>query len=1047
MDFKNLALFLFLISIINGTKSDHEGFCIFTEFDTSPCIGNVVCDGNRIYRYAYDSIRSWSCLNNHYYNRGRYYNSYDSQNSRLDSDYYQIYLKIYNLKSKSSDGIPLNKDSSILPTQIPKSNIKSLEVTNCEMVSLPDEVYNLPKITQIQVSHNDLTTINLLNFAKNYNLLKINASNNVITELDDSHMSTIDLVRNGNIISLIDLSHNLISEIPNNHFKNFDNLLHLNLSHNNINSFEILTFEGLSKLQTLYLSNNKLKDIGHTLMRFSDLLDLTLDNNEITVIIEPNFKVMSKLEKLNLSSNVIQDIEETAFQNLSDLQVLDLSNNKITFLSNIFFKNNNKLKTVYISYNAFTTIPSEIFSGKAIEQFHMFNNNITGVIDSTMFNGICEPNLDLSNNKILAIKSVIYKNCIYPIESLNFSKNIIHNISQEAFKTLESLVDLDLSYNNLNYIDFNISYLNKLEIYVSHNQIKKITKLVLKNLTSLKILDLSQNAIIEIENNSFDDLLSLETLYLNDNLFTNSLKSHIFQKLVALKDLNIMNTRTFTYENETFSGMTSLKVLNSSYGELSTLDYAAFKNTGSLEILDLSHNILEKFFIDTASIASVNKLYLNNNKIRTISKETFYGLTNIDTVFLENNNIVSLDADSFTSLTKLSHVYLDHNEELVLNGTEFDNLSSLVHVSFKSVKKHFNFQSSKNTTINKLDLSYCGITEIYPLFIYKIKRMSYLNLSSNKIKFIDKHSFQSMPYLTVLDMSSNLITSIQPGSFLHTKEIRSLNLYGNDIPSLQYGVFDGLENMHELNLSSNSLHSFEVNLLHKSPAVAIISLNDNLIEKINFDKFMDTHVKKLFIGGNIIPCNDLIKLKAQDLGELEITAEILDYHSENVDGVTCRTDLVKTNYQTPNNNILSNITTAFDTLSNAMEIFRNTIQNFANRNIVDTDEIQKNMKEVLNSINKLIKVYNESQTTTNNYLKQLLEKDNAQIIVREHVKSDKKEVRNSNIPIYVTLACLVVLLGLCGFFIYSYYKWRNRLNNDRIMPSVQHLTNDVIEMD
>ncbi|XP_059059592.1 toll-like receptor 7 [Achroia grisella] len=969
---------------------------------------------------------------------------------KLSSNVYQINLKLRNFKSGPYE-IPFYEDSKILPDQIPKSNIERLEITNCNINLLPEEVYTLKNIIDIKVSDNNLTVINLTDLVKNNKLNKINASNNIITELNKN---SINELTNNNHIESIDLSHNSISEIPDNYFEYFKTLLHLNLSYNHIKNFNFRTFEGISALQTLQVSNNELYQIEHTLMRFNDLLELTLDNNNIKILIESNFQVMSKLEKLNLSSNAIQEIEETTFQNLSELRVLDLSNNQISFLSNSYFKNNNKLQTVYLSQNLLTTIAPEIFKGKLIEHFRVKDNNISNIIDSTTFNGICEQNLDLSNNKLLRVKTITLDTCKFPLESLNLSRNCIYNISQDAFKSFDALLVLDLSYNKLSDVDFNISHFHKLEyLNISHNEIKKISKFIFRALTSLKTLDFSQNIITEIEEHSFDDLSMLETLYLNNNVITIGLSSYVFQKLVALTQLDITYTRSNTYENNTFSGMSSLKVLNSSHGELSILAYGAFQNTGSLEVLDLSHNILEYFIIDTTSIISVNKLYLNNNKIRTISKQTFYNMVNIDTLFLQNNNIMNLHPSSFNVLTKLLHVNLENNKELILNGAVFDNLPSLNDISLKNVKRSFNFQNSKNTSVANLDVSFCDIIDINLLFIYNTKNILNLNLRSNKIRFIDKHSFQSMPYLTNLDLSFNLITNIQPGSFLKTKMIRSLNLHGNDISLLQYGVFDGLENMIELNLSSNFLHSFELNVLHSSPVVSVISLNDNVIEKINFDDFINTNVKKLLIGGNIIPCNDLIKLKTNDylLDNLTVTSEILDYHSENVNGITCRTEQRKNKHPTLDNSVLGNVTTAFDYLSNAMEMFRNTIENFAKRNDVDQNETKKSMENVLSSINKLIKVYNESQTVTNIYLKQLIEKNSSQIqyystSVQDHVKSDKDKFVSSDIPIYVTLACLVVLLGLGAFFMYNYYKWRNSLSRDNHLPSTQRLTSSAIEL-
>ncbi|XP_059059586.1 toll-like receptor 6, partial [Achroia grisella] len=596
-----------------------------------------------------------------------------------------------------------------------------------------------------------------------------------------------------------------------------------------------------------------------------------------------------------------------------------------------------------------------------------------------MFQGICEEKLDLSNNKILNVKSVANSGCELPLKSLNLSLNTIHYINQEAFSSLESLIELDLSHNNLSYINFSMNHMEKLSyLDLSHNKIRNTTKFDLKNLISLEVLDLSQNAITEIENQSFDDLSNLQILRLNNNLFTNLSNSLIFRNLVKLKTLDIMYTRTIIYKSETFSGLKNLKEFNSSYGELSTIEYGAFKNTGSIEILDLSHNLLEDFNIDNDDIPKIEKIFLNNNRIRIISEQTFLDMINIKAISLENNNILSVEPNAFSSLVMLVNLNLGYNKKLELPNEVFNDMTHLMHVSLKNVKKPFNFKSSKNFIVVNLDLSFCDIISIQSLFIYNVQDISHLNLSSNKIKSVDTSSFQNMPYLTSIDLSHNLITKIEPGSFLKTKQIRSLDLSGNYISFLQFGVFDGLEVIHELKLSNNSLRSFDIKILHKCPLISIITLDDNNIEKLNFKDFLSSNITRLSIGDNMIPCNELVDSLADDSSNLQIVTEKLDYHSDNINGITCVTDNTKIS---KHNSFYSNVndtSPVLDSLSSIKEVIDNSVQSIISRNIEDIGKIQKTMENILNSISTLTKVYNESQVITNTYLKQLIEGDSTE---------------------------------------------------------------------
>ncbi|XP_057702379.1 leucine-rich repeats and immunoglobulin-like domains protein 2 [Corythoichthys intestinalis] len=107
----------------------------------------------------------------------------------------------------------------------------------------------------------------------------------------------------------------------------------LDLSFNHLTRLEETAFVGLGLLETLNLGENSISHVGERV--FSSLANLrTLDihSNEISWAIEDSicvFDGMKKLNTLNLQQNKIKSITKKAFEGLDELEHLDLGKNDI----------------------------------------------------------------------------------------------------------------------------------------------------------------------------------------------------------------------------------------------------------------------------------------------------------------------------------------------------------------------------------------------------------------------------------------------------------------------------------------------------------------------------------------------------------------------------------------------------------------------------------------------------------------------------------------------------------------------------------------------
>ncbi|XP_069361739.1 chaoptin-like [Maniola hyperantus] len=964
---------LLLSSLIFATVLGVDGQCLLENLPKiyDICIATISCDGTT--GDLMNIVKNWDCIKSGVW----YYNQYTGHDEEeLKTDYY------LNVNVRDVD-IDISEDPLIEIIDA-STNVVSLNIERGNLVSIPIVVGSLVQLTELSLTYNQIEIINLRKVSAGVSMKYLNVSHNCISTIEE------DLIESPvpSLITTIDLSYNKLESLSDGCFARFTQLKYLDLSYNLLQQLDILTFEGIAQLETLKLSNNKLSKIGQPFARFRRLKYLTLDYNQLTSLTELNFKNLIGLEKLNLSSNLIKNIEDRSLATNTNLKKLDLRHNEINVIRQPLFDNNINLNTLSLSYNAIEFIERGVFRTTNISYFDILNNHISGSIENDTFAGMSIETLDLTNGELTKLGDKAFSSLSSDLRYLNMSNNLIENIADSAFQSLQKLSQLDLSFNNLIDIHFYTSDLLQLtEYYLQSNKIKKITPNMFRNMTSLVKLDLSQNKIVDIDFNSFIDLVNLTELDVSGNTFIDSIKANLFRGLYKVKSLDLFNTSLISCLNESFSGMISLKYLNVSHGQLQTIEYDTFKATGAISILDLSYNLLEKFYVNTSSISKLSELYLNHNKLNNVTSKTFKNLLLLEKLNLAYNNIFSIDG--LQTLTHLHYINLFYNLNLHIKSDIFNNLV-LSEVSLRNVRRPFNFNNAVNTSITTLIMSHCEIKDVNSVFVYNIYNILKLDISSNKIKALDKGSFPNMAVLNWLDISFNMISIIQPGTFLSNNMINTLNLYGNNLQSLQFGALDGLRNLRVLNLSNNEIHTFGVNLLHTSPYLTELFLENNNLASFDFKELSEMSVALLTIGGNSISCDALADWRKlnSDTG-LNVTAEMLDYNSENIYGIRCKTSALreKTKNETTNVNVTSEVIEIKDTVGQLYSYLKISQNETFSKIIKILENIPVNLDKVSKNLNHSQLVYTKQIKDLLNQNKDLLPQ---LVTTNDHVENDIK---------------------------------------------------------
>lgn len=222
-------------------------------------------------------------------------------------------------------------------------------------------------------------------------------------------------------------------------------------------------------------------------------------------------------------------------------------------------------------------------------ELHLNKNSIK-TIDLYAFKGLDKLQiLDLSYNYISVVNDSM-KN-LTSMEYLNLRHNDLHQLNGDEFFQMAQLSKLDLSENQLDdRFSLNMTYDNQLiELLMSHNQIQHLW-FNLSHLDNLQILDLSNNNISVMNATRYGRLVSLESL----NLAHNSLK---------------------VWKTGQFSGLPQLHDLNCSYNLIETVAITGVFTLPTLHTLDLSYNVISDldYFSLLSRLPSLSYLKLSNN--------------------------------------------------------------------------------------------------------------------------------------------------------------------------------------------------------------------------------------------------------------------------------------------------------------------------------------------------------------------------------------------------------------------------------------------------
>ncbi|XP_058244120.1 toll-like receptor 21 [Hemibagrus wyckioides] len=522
------------------------------------------------------------------------------------------------------------KNFSALVHSISKlKRLKYLDISFNRLITLLHSA-NLPQsLSHLFLGHNNLTTlecrndflsrVKLLDLSYNEGLsaqafFGLNLSSLTYLHLHSTNISIITLLNHTNVIPwhvdfsglglkepqmIVSLCKQL-SYYPNKHMQK------MLLQSNDLKVLNSKTFSDCPTItNSLDLSFNQLKSIGclKFLVRQKYLVKLKIEHNHFSELEScKNGTKFLHLKELSYRYNRILKVNSFAFSHTPNLTTLQLNINIIAYLDRKALSGLKDLLTLRLDNNLLTDLYNESFEDlHSLQTLNLRNNQISVIFNNTFYSLSQLRILDLGGNKIAHLMPLAFVG-LDSLNNLYLDRNRLAKIDVQLIGSLHRTLNvLDLQGNFIHYAKQHVNSpfvnLTKLTDLKLDGQmpygINLLPHAFFRGLTSLKSLYLSNNHISSFSTDTFDDLINLKFLTLDDSCVgITQLKPGIFKNLHKLEKLTVENMGIESFSKEVFGNLTGLKVVHLNRNAMQTLDVDLLENLTNLQYLDVRNTPL-----------------------------------------------------------------------------------------------------------------------------------------------------------------------------------------------------------------------------------------------------------------------------------------------------------------------------------------------------------------------------------------------------------------------------------------------------------------------
>ncbi|CAF1204795.1 unnamed protein product [Adineta steineri] len=748
----------------------------------------------------------------------RILNLQDNQIHTIDTDAFKDLLSLEKL-DLSSNRLRVIKMGMLQGLQ----DLHNLQLDHNEISCIePEAINGLKRLEIITLNSNNLTTLPMLSFSQLIDLrvlrlhenqficdcrllwlakyLKIHSFLGINTQCqetdtrnfkdiislinDEKRCSTIDtddMELTCNIFvcpypcicfnGVVDCKDKDLTEIPRNIP---DTTIELRLEKNRITEIPPKAFIHLKKLRRLDMSNNLISTIySNSLTGLKSLNSLILYRNNLKMLPSEVFNELNALQLLLLNANKIVCIRGDTFDGLEKLSLLSLYDNQLKTLANDTFSPLKSLQTLHLARNPFICDCHLRWLNAYLREKQIETSGVRcaaprrmikrkfGVLNDRRFR--CRNRMEYEQTAYVAQCEIqCPKGCTCHKTTVICRGLQLQAIPNDipAFTTI-----LDLQDNLIKRISRNGSF---------------------RQLKSLQTLDLRNNDLEQIDDDVFDEIDSLNELYLSNNSL-HTITSHTFNGLKNLQLLDLqINNLTFI-KNDMFIHMNKLQILFLNDNYIKCIDRGSFDQLESLTNLKLQSNPL---------ICNCHMKWLKQCKRITDQPKC------MSPIKLNNIPITNvIDEDFICNATEIDVCDVSHTKSCPQNCTCYNKIvrcsrTQLTRIPYEEIPIDTEELYLDSNSIENIPL------ELLNRFIYLVR----IDLSYNKLRGIQGNLFSNLTRLETLILSYNKIQCLDLNTFKGLKNLRILSLHGNKLSSIVEGTFNDLTVLSHIALGSNPFY-------------------------------------------------------------------------------------------------------------------------------------------------------------------------------------------------------------------------------------------------
>ena len=548
----------------------------------------------------------------------------------------------------------------------------------------------------------------------------------------------------------------------------------LQFSYNNFFKHSLLTFSypnliALNLAQTRILIPSKLNFLALTKLKYLNFNYLYPNQDIYVYFSNGTFDLLTKLEFLDLSNNMIKEIHEDLFQFNQNLTFLELSGNCLfrviqdpTFLKSLRF-----LRFLYLGFN-YCSHKNQYFEKLPFSKPRINNSMLLGSTFSR-----------LSSLELLSFGLPHRGTSAVIREGNGLSFNVVNAESLLALKHLPNLHTLSIAYCTVKKFDIisieNFSNISKFDL--SHNFIRSVTIGPTNSTIDSSFWQHSRNFFTASP--AFGKLSSSidSPMIANNRQKISQSNTETFSLVCSTNNILDLSENffptfrkvTFPFNISIYNFITWLDLSSNLVMSIGDRAFAKWKKVCGINLKDNPlRYIHHKAFDD---MDNLHHILLNSTKLIDQSYQTLQFLNHVKSSFhlqMTNGHFFMHFSSKFTNKT-LKAVSVDLSGSEIVSKTQFEkafrSFPNLISIILKSCGIPFiNFNLS-NEFVTNLDLRENKILGLPTHTLENMPKLRFLLLSKNFLFEITWKFAKFNPDLEELDVSFNQITFISESAF------------------------------------------------------------------------------------------------------------------------------------------------------------------------------------------------------------------------------------------------------------------------------------------